>query len=363
MEFLFFMTDPRAKKLAEIIVNYSVKIKKGSVVSISAGPDAAQLVKEIYKLILKKGAYPNVKMSLPGLSYTYYKYATEEQLKKKPKIAMFEAKNTDTWISIGTEENTRELNNVNPNKFAIRSRATKKVHDEVVDRDNWVYFEYPTYALAQDAEMSLEEFEDFVYKSCLVDWKKEGRKQQKLIRLLDKTDKVKIVHKDTFLTFSVKGKKALECCGTHNMPDGEVFTEPVKNSVNGHIKFSFPAIRGGREVDGIWLRFRKGKVVEAKATKNPDYLKKMLKTDAGASYLGEFGIGLNYNIKKFVKQILFDEKIGGTIHLALGKAYKKTGGENKSAIHWDMIKDMRNGGEVYFDDKLVMKNGKWKVYS
>mgnify|MGYP006300634899 CR=1 FL=1 len=357
------MTDPRIKKLADILVNYSVKIKKGDVVSISSGPEAEPLVKEVYKLVIKKGAFPSVKIGMPGFSYLYYKHASKEQLSKQPKIAMFEAKNTDAFISIATDENTRELNNVDPNKMALRSRAIEKVHNAIIDKDNWVYFEYPTYALAQDAEMSLDEFEDFVYKACLVDWKKEARRQEKMMKLLEKTEKVKIIHKDTFITFSIKGKRPIKCCGLRNMPDGEVFTEPVKKSVNGHIKFSFPAIKGGREVDGIWLRFRKGKVVEVKAFKNQDYLRKTLKTDAGASYVGEFGIGLNYNIKSFVKQILFDEKIGGTIHLALGKAYKETGGENKSAIHWDMIKDMRDGGEIYFDDKLVMKNGKWKIYS
>ena len=357
------MADPRIKKLAEILVNYSVKIKKGDVVGISSGIEASPLIKEIYSLVLKKGAYPNVKIGLNGLAYQYYKHASKEQLKKKPKIAMFEAENTDAWISIATEENTRELSNVDPAKLALRSMATKKVHDLIIDKNNWVYFEYPTPALAQDAEMSVEEFEDFVYGACLVDWKKELKRQKKLIDLLNKTDKVKIIHKDSFLSFSIKGKNAKECCGTHNMPDGEVFTEPVKRSVNGHIQFSFPAIKGGREVDGIWLRFRKGKVVEAKAIKNEEYLKRMIKMDAGASYIGEFGIGLNYNIKRFVKQILFDEKIGGTVHLALGKAYKETGGENSSALHWDMIKDMRDGGEVYFDEKLVMKNGRWKIYS
>ncbi|MBD3313437.1 aminopeptidase [Candidatus Woesearchaeota archaeon] len=363
MKFLNSMVDERVKKLAEILVNYSVKIKKGDVVSISAGPEAEPLIKEIYRLVLKKGAYPNVKVGVHGLSYLYFKHATKEQLENKPNIAMYEAKNTDAWISIGTDYNTRELSNVDPDKMALRSRTTKKVHDTIIDKDNWVYFEYPTAALAQDAETSVEEFENFVYKACLVDWKKERKKQQKLINLLNNTDQVKIIHKDTFLTFSIKGKNALECCGTHNMPDGEVFTEPVKRSVNGHIRYSFPAIKGGREVDGVWLRFRKGKVVEAKATKNPDYLRKMINTDSGSSYIGEFGIGLNYNIKNFVKQILFDEKIGGTIHFALGKSYKGTGGENNSALHWDMIKDMRNGGEIYFDDKLVMKDGKWKIYS
>ncbi|PIN86549.1 aminopeptidase [Candidatus Woesearchaeota archaeon CG10_big_fil_rev_8_21_14_0_10_44_13] len=357
------MTDPRAKKLAEIFVNYSVRIKKGDTVEISCGPEAKPLVLEISKLILKKGAIPLVRTGIEGYANVYYKYASNDILKRFPKIAMYEAKNTQASISIGTETNTKELSGIDPKKMAIRSKVTRKLSDHIVNKNNWVIFEYPTNALAQDAEMSLEDFEDFVYNSCLLDWKKEARKQKKIVNLLHRTKKVRIKHKDTDLTFSIKGKKAKECAGTRNMPDGEVFTEPVKHSVNGYIRYSFPAIKGGREVDGIRLEFRNGKVVKATAEKNENYLNTMIKMDPGASYIGEFGIGLNYGIKRFVKQILFDEKIGGTIHFALGRAYKETGGENKSALHWDMIKDMRNGGEVYFDDKLVMKNGKWKGYS
>jgi len=357
------MVDPRIKKLAEILVNYSIKIKKGDIIEVSAGPEAKPLVLEISKLILKKGASPLIRSGIEGFATVYYKYASDSILKRKPVIAMFEAKHVQGHISIGTDYNTKELSNVNPKKMAIRSMIMKKVSDYVVDQDNWVYLEYPTNALAQDAEMSLEDFEDFVYSACLVDWKKEEKRQQKLVKLVNKTKNVRIKHKDTDLRFSIKGKKAVECAGTRNMPDGEVFTEPVKHSVNGYIKFSFPAIKGGREVDGIRLEFKNGKVVKATAEKNEDYLKIMIKMDAGASYIGEFGIGLNYNIKKFIKEILFDEKIGGTIHLALGRAYKETGGENKSALHWDMIKDLRKDGEIYFDNKLVMKNGKWKIYS
>ncbi len=357
------MTDPRLKRLAGIFTDYSVRIKKGDVVQLSYGPEARELALEIYKRILKKGAFPRVRCSEQGFSYAYYRIAKDEQLKSLPKIALFEAKNTDAWISIGSEYNTREFSNINPKKLSMRSKAVKRIQDTVMKKNNWVIFEYPTNSLAQDAEMSLEEFEDFVFKAALKDWKKEVKKQQKLMNLLNKTDRVRIEHEDTQLSFSIKGKKAVKCAGTHNMPDGEVFTEPVKNSVEGFIKYSFPAIRSGAEVRGIRLEFRKGKVVKATAEKNERLLKTMIRTDAGAKYAGEFGIGLNYNIKKHVKQILFDEKIGGTIHLALGMAFPETGGENKSAIHWDMIKDMRKGGKIYFDGKLVMKNGKWNVYS
>ncbi|MFO8016609.1 MAG: aminopeptidase [Candidatus Woesearchaeota archaeon] len=357
------MADPRVKKLADILVNYSVSIKKGDIVEISCGPKARPLVLELTKLILKKGASPLLRVGLPGFANTFYKHAPESILKKTPKIALYEARNVDAWISVATEYNTKELSEVDPKRLALRGRASKKVSDIVMKKDNWVYLEYPTSALAQDAEMSLEDFEDFVYEACIVDWAKEAKKQQKLVNLLNRTEKVRIKHKDTDLEFSVKGKKTVKCAGKRNMPDGEVFTEPVKNSVEGHIRYSFPTIKGGREVEGIRLEFRKGKVVNATADKNQAYLREMVNLDKGSKYVGEFGIGLNYNIKRCIKQILFDEKIGGTIHLALGKAYEETGGENKSALHWDMIKDMRKGGQIFFDDKLVMENGRWKAYN
>ena len=353
------MADPREVKLAKILTDYSVTIKPGYVVQISFGPEAQSLALEVYKNVLKKGGLPRTHIDLPGFSTAFYRIANRKQLIAKPKIAMFETKNTDAWISIGTEYNTKELSNVDPKKISMRRKVSRPISDIVVNSDNWVILEYPTHALAQDADMSLEEFEDFVYGACIRDWKKEAKRQEKLMRLMDKTKTVRIKHKDTDLSFSIKGKKAVKCCGKRNMPDGEVFTEPVKHSVNGYIRYSFPAIYSGREVSGITLRFRKGKVVEAKAEKNEEFLKQMLKTDAGACYLGEFGVGVNYGIKKFIRQILFDEKIGGTIHLALGRAYKETGGENKSAVHWDMIKDLKNGGELYFDGKLVQKNGKF----
>lgn len=353
------MTDLRIKRLANILVNYSVDIKKGDVVQINSAPEARHLVLEVYKLILKKGANAVLNIALDGVSYTYLKYASKEQLKKFPKIAMYEAKNTDAVISIGAEHNTKELTNTNPEKISIRNKVTKPITDVTLRKDNWVGCEFPTNALAQDADMSLEEFEDFVYSACNIDWKRESRKQDKLKKILDKGSNVKIVAKDTDISFSIKRRQGIKCDGKRNMPDGEVFIAPVEKSVNGYIKYSYPAIYAGREVDGIYLEFKNGAVVKAKAEKGEAFLKQIIKTDKGSKYLGEFGIGLNYKIKKFVKQILFDEKIGGTIHLALGMAYKEGGGRNKSAIHWDMIKDLHRGGAFYIDGRCIQKNGKF----
>ena len=225
----------------------------------------------------------------------------------------------------------------------------------------WVIFFYPTQALAQEAGMSLSEFENFVYRAAIVDWKKESKKLDKLAGIIDKGKHVRIVGKNTELSFSIKGRKHVKCVGDFNMPDGEVFTAPVEDSVNGHIEYSFPGIYAGQEVEGIYLVFEKGKVIKARAKRNYPLLKAMLEADAGARTLGEFGIGTNYKIKKFVKNTLFDEKIGGTIHLALGSTYKEAGGKNKSGIHWDMILDLRKGGELYIDGKLIQKNGKFLI--
>jgi len=354
------MTDPRAKKAAQILVDHSAKLKKGDYVQIITDPEAKELALEVYKLALQRGAYPKIVVSLPGQSYIYYKYASKEQLSKFPEISYYEIKKTDAVIYIGAPNNTKELTNVDPKKISIRQRVCKKISDYRVNNTKWILYEYPTEALAQDAEMSLEEFTDFAYNATNVDWKKESKKQDKLKKILDKGKSVRIIGKNTDISFSIAGKKAIKCDGDHNMPDGEVFTEPVKHSINGYITYDFPAIHGGREVDGIRLEFKDGKVVKATATKNEEFLKQMLETDSGSRYVGEFGVGVNYNIKKFIKNTLFDEKIGGTIHLALGNAYQETGGENSSAIHWDMIKDLRKGGKLYIDGKLVQENGKFK---
>jgi len=355
------MADPRIVKLAGILVDYSLTVKKGSIIKISLGYEARDLGLEVYKRIIRKGGLPIVNCSLPGFAYQFYKLASNDQLKTFPKIAEFEAKNIDGVISIGTDYNTKEFTNIDPKKVALRSRIIRPISDMILQKNNWVICEYPTNALAQDAEMSLEEFEDFVYSATNVDWNKEAERQKRLKTILDKGSVVRIVGKDTDLTFSIKGRQGIMCCGHRNMPDGEVFVGPDETTAEGHIAYSFPAIHGGREVDGIRLEFHKGKVVSAKASKNEGFLKEMIATDPGASLIGEFGIGLNYNIKRFIKQILFDEKIGGTIHLALGMAYKEGGGKNESALHWDMIKDLRDGGKIIIDGKVIQENGKFMV--
>ncbi|HLD42444.1 MAG TPA: aminopeptidase [Candidatus Nanoarchaeia archaeon] len=356
------MIDEREKKLAHIFVNHSLTVKKGDIIKITCGIEAKSLVLETCRLILEKGAIPRVDVDLPGFAYTFFKHAPPEVLTTYPKIADYEARNVDGMIRISCDRNTREMSSINPKKQAERRLVTKEISEITLKKDNWVIFDYPTEALAQDAEMSLEEFEDFVYGACLVDYDEMSRKEDILKEVLDKGNDVHIVGKNTDLRFSIKGREGIKCCGNRNIPDGECFIAPVETSTEGHIEYDFPAIYGGREVDGVRLEFKEGKVVKATAKKNEAYLNEMLNIDKGARYLGEFGWGINYGIKKFVKQILFDEKIGGTIHLALGMAYKQGGGVNDSALHWDMIKDLRKEGAVYVDGKCIMKEGKFTIF-
>jgi aminopeptidase len=354
------MADPRIAKLAKILTDYSIKIKKGDIIELTFDINAAQLALECYKNILKKGAYPAVHTSPPGFGYAYYKNATEEQLMKVPEIALFEAKLAAGSISISAPENTREFTGIDPKRMAIRSKATHPVSELFLKKNNWVGTDFPSSALAQEADMSLEEYEDFFFNATNIDYIALSKKQDNLKRVLDKGKQVRLVAPDTDLRFSIAGRTAIKCDGKRNVPDGEVFIAPVETSTEGYITYTYPAIKGGREVDGVRLEFKNGAVVKATAKKNEAFLKQMIATDKGSKFLGEFGVGMSPNITKFTKNILFDEKLNFTIHLALGMAYKEGGGKNDSALHWDMIKDLRNGA-IYIDGKCIQKNGKWLI--
>ncbi|MFC1741845.1 aminopeptidase [Nanoarchaeota archaeon] len=362
------MVDERIKKMASILVEHSTKVRKGDKVVINGDVIGEPLIKEVYQLCLKKGAYPSVHAHLQGMSQMYYKHTSPEQLRKFPDVALFESKRSDVFIGIWGTSNTRELSNIDPKKIAIRSKTVNPI-SKVRMTKRWVCCDFPTNALAMEAEMSLAEYTDWFYNACNIDYNALHRKYEKLKKIVDKGKEARIIGKNTDLTMSIKNMNALNIQGDKNIPDGEVFTAPEKYSTEGHIEFSYPAIRGGNEVDGIYLEFKKGKVVKATATKNEKFLKSMLKTDQGSSYLGELGIGVNFNITRYTKNLLFDEKIGGTIHLALGMAYpecckKNPKQQNKSALHWDIVKDLRpvgGGGELRIDGKVVQKNGRFRL--
>jgi aminopeptidase len=263
------------------------------------------------------------------------------------------------------------MTNIDPKKQAISSAAQQEIHQLFLDRAarkelRWCLTLYPTNASAQDAEMSLDDYEKFIFKAAHVEkkdpiayWKQVYRDQEKIRRLLEKKKQLRVVAKDTDLTLSVAGRKWINCHGKENFPDGEVFTGPVENSAEGEIRYSFPAVHGGREVEEIHLWFKKGKVVKAKAEKGAAFLHAMLDMDKGARFIGEFSFGTNYGITRYTKNTLFDEKIGGTIHIAIGSGYPETGSKNKSSLHWDMMCDLRKHGEVYADGDLIYRNGRF----
>lgn len=358
------MVDSRIKKEAEILVNHSINVKKGEYIIVSGGIEAESLMKEIYKLILQKGAYPSLKVGLPGTSYTYYKYASDEQLKKFPKISFDEIKKAQGYIGISSDSNTRELSNVDPKKIVLRNKITRSISDYIVNKKDKIRrcsTIFPTKALAQDAEMSYEEYENFVYGAIIQDWNKLGKKFIYLRDQLNKAKEIRIIGGDTDLKLKVYNKSFVADCGEENLPGGEIFCAPEPKSVEGYIRFTYPAVRSCVEVTNIYAKFEKGKCVKATADKNEKFLNVMLDTDKGSRYIGELGIGMNPKITKFTKNLLFDEKIGGTIHLAFGMAYKECGQPNNSALHWDIVKDLKKNGQIIADGKVIQKNGKWLI--
>jgi len=363
------MVDNRVEKLAHLSVHYSVAVKPKERVVIGGNVAAAPLITEIYKACLLADAYPFLRPSLDA-DYTFFKYAKEHQLKFVSPFDKFIIENLDVRISILADPNPKRLTNVDAAKIKTQRAASRELSEIFYRRFGegklkWTLLPYPISDQAQEAAMALTEYEDFVYKSCLIhkkdpiaEWKKIRKEQEKICTMLNQASKIRIIGEDTDLAFSVKGRIWENCCGERNMPDGEVFTTPVENSVNGTVRFTYPGIYAGREVEDIMLTFRNGKVTKATAAKGQDLLRELLKIE-GANRIGEASIGTNYAITRFTKNMLFDEKIGGTIHIALGNSYPQTGGKNKSAIHWDILKEMKKNAEIHADKEPFYKNGKF----
>ncbi len=357
--------DKRIHNHARILLRYCIGAKKGEVVGIDTTAEAEPLVTALYEEILRAGSYPDIRMIPDACTGLLFRYGKPNHFECITPLERARVRLTDAFIRIMASSNTRALSSVPPGKQAALVQTTRKLRESIL-RKRWTLTLHPTKAYAQDAEMTLEEFEDFVYTALFADrrnpvaaWNALARKQERLVRRLRGADKIRIVGSGTDLTLSVKGRAFINSAGTHNMPSGEIFTGPIESSAYGHIRYDYPVVHGGREIDGITLVFRKGVVVEASADKNEKFLKAMLDMDPGARRLGELGIGTNYDIQRFIKNILFDEKIGGTVHLALGQSYAETGGKNHSALHWDMIKDLRKGGAIYVDGKAIQKDGKF----
>ena len=368
------MPDPRLAKLAQVIVDYAVRIKPGDQVFITTTPAAAPLVQELYKLIVQRGGHATPIVELPGLNPIFYQHASDEQLAYVPPLLKQALETFDVRLAIGSQINTRELSEIDPARQGIRQRAMRGINQTFMDRSasgalRWNVTLFPTDAYAQDAEMSLAAFEDFVYGACLCDqpdpvaaWQEMARKQQILVDWLAGKREVHLVGPDTDLTVGIAGRNFVNCCGDKNMPDGEVFTGPEEGKVNGHVRFSFPAIYQSREVSDVRVWFEDGVAVKWTAAKNEEFLTQMLTSDEGARRLGEFAFGTNFGIQRFIKNMLFDEKIGGTVHMAFGGGYPETGSTNRSAIHWDMLCDLRQGGEVTVDGEMFAKDGRYLLW-
>lgn len=366
------MADPRHQKLAKLLVNYSLRLKKGDKFLLG-GPDiAAPLIREVYREAIRVGADVTTRIDLDGLNEIALRESSEEQLTHVSALDTYLVEYFDAQLYIMGEQNTKELSGIDPKRMAMRSVAHAPLSKRFMERAannelRWCLTLFPTQAHAMDAGMSLSEYEDFVFGAGLLDqedpavaWRKIQAEQQHIADYLGKHNEIHIVAPDTDITYRVGGRKWVSCAGDANFPDGEVFTGPIENSVNGTVRFSFPAVYNGNEVEDVRLTFRDGKVVEATAARGLDFLTAMLDMDEGARFLGEVAFGLNYGVKRFTKEILFDEKIGGTMHMALGESYPETGGVNESGLHWDMVCDLHEG-KVYADGELCYENGKFII--
>jgi aminopeptidase len=366
------MSDIRIEKLATILVDHSTAIKPGDKVAIESNTAAEPLVRAIYERVLQRGGFPHLLLQLPDQDELFYRWAREAQLDFTPTFQKLVVSEFDVYIRARAETNTRALSKADSAKQIRYQKAFAPVRNTMMKRGGentlrWVLTQYPTPAYAMESEMGYHEYASFLFAACHADentpdpvayWQGFRKEQQRFVDRVEGHDRVEIHGSDVDLSLSIRGRKFANASGQHNLPDGEIYTGPVEDSVNGWVRYTFPAITQGRAVSGIELRFEAGRVVEASAKENEVFLLKMIDLDAGARYVGEFAIGNNFEIDRFTKNILFDEKMGGTFHMALGAGYPETGSRNTSSIHWDMICDLREDAEIRVDGEVVYRDGK-----
>jgi aminopeptidase len=361
--------DPRVAKLAKVLVNYSIALKPGDQFVLRTSPLAEELNLAVYEEAVKAGAHVFVQQSMPGADEIFYKYASDTQLDFISPVRRLITETFDASLYIEAEHNTRSLSGIDPTRMARARKAGAPLSKISMERSargelRWGLTVYPTHAMAQDADMNLADYREFVYGAGMLNaddpvafWKAEGVKQAKLTKWLKGRDKAVLKGSNVDINLSIKERTFIPCDGKYNFPDGEIFTGPVEDSVNGWIRFRYPAIYDSQEITDIELWFENGKVVKETASKNQELLTALLNTDAGSRNLGEWGIGTNYGIQRFTKNMLFDEKIGGTIHFAVGAGYPESGSKNESGLHWDMLCDMAES-EIVVDGDLFYKDGK-----
>lgn len=367
------MRDPRVANLARILVRYSTKVGEGDTCLIEGPSVAEPLVAAVYDEVLEAGGHPVVSLGFEGQQVAFLGTASDRQLEWISPLARWAAEQSDCRIAIWADTNTRELSGVPPERQTKRRAATRPLMEAMMKRaaageHRWVGTMFPTNAHAADAEMSLVDFEDFYFRACLADggdpveaWRKASEECRRLAEWIEGREEVRISAPGTDLRLGIQGRTFIAADGEHNMPDGEFFTGPVEDSAEGEVSFHLPATIGGREVAGVRLKFEGGRVTDASAERGEEFLISMLDTDEGARRLGELGIGTNFGIERGTRSILLDEKIGGTVHLAVGASYPETGGVNESAVHTDLVCDLREGGRIEVDGELLQENGRFAV--
>jgi aminopeptidase len=367
------MRDPRVANLARILVGYSTKVKEGDTCVIE-GPIAGEpLLAAIHEEVLRAGGHPVMAISLPGQVPSFFRHASDAQLDWVSPLATWAAEKADCRFAVGADTNTRELSSVPPERQTRRRAATRHLLETTMRRSaegahRWVYTLFPTAAYAADAEMSLADFEDFYFHACLADdddplgaWERTSAECQRLAGWIQGHSEVRVRAPGTNIILGIEGRTFIAADGEHNMPDGEFFTAPIEDSADGEVTFSLPAMIGGRQVAGVRMRLESGKIVDASAERGEEYLISLLDTDDGARRLGELGIGTNYGIDRGTADVLLDEKIGGTVHMAVGAAYPECGGHNESAVHTDLVCDLRQGGRIEVDGQPFQESGRFLV--
>jgi aminopeptidase len=352
-------------RFADLLTGYCLEVERGQQVLVRSTALAAPLLLELQRAILERGGWPLLRVELPEQAEGFYEHARDWQLDAFPELALAEARTVDATLGIQAPENTRALSGIDPERIARAARARQPVREQTLQR-RWCSTLWPTHANAQQAGMSLRAFGDFVERALFLDqpdpvaaWGRLREFQARLIERLERADEIRIEAEGTDLRLRVKGRTWVNSDGRRNMPSGEVFTGPVEDSAEGTIFFDVPSSPAGVEVAGVTMRFSKGAVVEAHAERGDAYLQRALATDDGARRLGELGVGTNFGIDRPIGAILFDEKIGGTVHLALGRSYPETGGRNESALHWDLIRDLRSGGRLSADGEVIQEDGRF----
>jgi aminopeptidase len=365
--------DPLVRRHAELLTKYSLALRPGETVLMRGNVEAVPLLRACYRSALELGAHPKAVIADDVLNEIRFGTALDEQLLYVHAMDRTAMESVDAVLGIGGALNSRTLAGIAPERMKVAARGSAELtgifNRRVAEgKLKWSGTVHPTAGPAQEAGMSTAGYAEFVYRACRLNeddpvaaWRAVETEQARVCEILNRKRQLRFESEGTDLTFATEGRTWVNCCGKNNMPDGEVFTGPVEDSVNGHISFSFPGIHSGREIEGIRLTFKDGNVTDATAEKGEELLHQLLDTDPGARRVGEIAVGTNRGIQRFTKHMLFDEKIGGTVHLALGRSIPESGGVNESAIHWDMLSDMRNGGRIQADGDLVYENGAFVV--